>query len=367
MSSPKRKQPLEHHPVFHSASARHADDVHAAKQGRPKRLLPRVGRDISSARAMLATISPAPEVNVVGVGIGEKLVLDRPTGVRALKFLVRAKYLAEHMSSAHVSPKQVDGLPTDVDEVSLFRRFRTMAPPRKPAARPTPAAAPPMPDPRQGLRPAQPGCSVGFQDTAGQFLMAGAFGALVKEAGGLYVPSNNHVLADAGRLPVGSPIDQPRLLDGAHVDTDQIAAMTRLIPLQAGVKNKVDCAIARAVKPTLWSRDILFIGRPQGVGPAAIDMVVNKSGRTTGYRAGRVTSMDTDVTVQYETGAFTFEGQIIIVGLNDEPFSDAGDSGSLILERQSGEAVALLFGGSTTHTIANHLEDVLQALAVTQA
>ena len=48
-----------------------------------------------------------------------------------------------------------------------------------------------------------------------------------------------------------------------------------------------------------------------------------------------------------------------------QPFSDAGDSGSLILERDSQQAAALLFAGSTTHTIANHIEDVLKALRVT--
>jgi hypothetical protein len=358
---------VEHQPIFTAASARSTNDLRAAKQDWSEKLLHRVGRDISSARAMMAPISPAPEVNVVGVGIGEKLVDDKSTGVRALKFLVRSKYPENQMSSAHLLPKQVDGLPTDVEEVGLFRRFRTKRPPRKVAARPAAAAAPPMPDPRQRIRPAQPGCSVGFQDPAGQFTMAGTFGALVKDAGGVYVLSNNHVLADEGRLPIGSPIYQPGLLDGGSVDMDQIAALTRFIPLQAGVMNKVDCAIAKAVKPTLLSRDILFIGPPQGVDTAAIDMVVHKFGRTTGYRAGRVTSVDTDVTVQYETGAFTFEGQIIIVGLNDQPFSDAGDSGSLILERQSQQAVALLFAGSASHTIANHLEDVLQALAVTLA
>jgi hypothetical protein len=62
----------------------------------------------------------------------------------------------------------VDGLPTDVDVVGLFRRFRTKHLPHKGAARPAPAAAPPMPDPRQHIRPAQPGSSVGFQDSAGQ-------------------------------------------------------------------------------------------------------------------------------------------------------------------------------------------------------
>ena len=95
--------------------------------------------------------------------------------------------------------------------------------------------------------------------------------------------------------------------------------------------------------------------------------VVHKFGRTTGYRAGRVTGVDTDVSVQYETGTYTFEGQIIIVGLNGQPFSAAGDSGSLILDRDTQMAVALLFAGSTSHTIANHIDDVLQNLNVTLA
>ena len=72
------------------------------------------------------------------------------------------------------------------------------------------------------------------------------------------------------------------------------------------------------------------------------------------------------MTVGYETGNFTFEDQIIIVG-DGGSFSDAGDSGSLILERQTNRAVSLLFGGSRTHTIANHLADVLSALKVTLA
>ncbi|HEX5271862.1 MAG TPA: hypothetical protein VFW33_15295, partial [Gemmataceae bacterium] len=177
--------------------------------------------------------------------------------------------------------------------------------------------------------------------------------------------SNNHVLADEGVLPAGSAIFQAGLLDHGDPKKDQIAELTRFVALQTNAPNQVDCALAKVLKTSLVSRDILHIGPPQGTAPAALDMVVHKFGRTTGYRAGKVTSIDTDVTVQYEMGKLTFEGQIIIVGLNEQPFSDAGDSGSLILERTSGRAVALLFAGSTSHTIANHLEDVLKALKVT--
>ena len=75
--------------------------------------------------------------------------------------------------------------------------------------------------------------------------------------------------------------------------------------------------------------------------------------------------LNRDVTVGYETGNFIFHDQIIIVGSDGNPFSAAGDSGSLILQRGTNKAVGLLFAGSSTHTIANHIGDVLAALQVT--
>jgi hypothetical protein len=50
--------------------------------------------------------------------------------------------------------------------------------------------------------------------------------------------------------------------------------------------------------------------------------------------------------------------------VNGQPFSDAGDSGALILERATGKAVGLLFAGSASHSAANHIDDVLAALHV---
>ena len=128
--------------------------------------------------------------------------------------------------------------------------------------------------------------------------------------------------------------------------------------------NKVDGAIAKAHTANLLSRDILHIGPPNGTAAAAFDMRVHKFGRTTSYTVGHITSIATDVTVGYDAGDFKFEDQIIIVG-DQGSFSAAGDSGSLILERQTNKAVGLLFAGSASHTIANHIADVLGALAVT--
>jgi len=272
----------------------------------------------------------------------------------AVKFFVRMKYPEWEISSDHVLPKSIDGLPVDVEETGIFHRY---------GAKPKPA---PLPNPRTRIRPAQPGCSVGFRDPADQFVMAGTFGALVKDNTGTYVLSNNHVLADEGQLAKGSPIFQPGLLDGGNASTDQIAKLTRFVPLQPGT-NLVDCAIAQLTEPGIATKDILFIGPPTGTSNAQIDMNVHKFGRTTSYTTGKVSSIDTDVTVQYETGQFTFTGQIIVVGPKGHSFSAAGDSGSLILERPSNKAVGLLFAGSASHTIANHIDEVLKELKVTLA
>jgi len=79
------------------------------------------------------------------------------------------------------------------------------------------------------------------------------------------------------------------------------------------------------------------------------------------------------VTVEYDLGILTFDNQIEIEGSGQRSFSDAGDSGSLIVDDDM-MASALLFaggdhGGSNGKgvTYANPINAVLQALAVTLA
>ena len=102
---------------------------------------------------------------------------------------------------------------------------------------------------------------------------------------------------------------------------------------------------------------------------AARNMLVMKTGRTTGHTRGKIFDVAADVNVPYEDkdgNAFmaTFGDQILIVGTSGS-FSTNGDSGSLIVDQTSKRATGLLFAGSTSHTIANHIEDVLNALGVT--
>lgn len=317
---------------------------------KPRGLRP-FGATAFSARRPPA--SPAPEDNLSGVGIGEKVVGGRHTGVMAVKFLVRVKYGDDQVSASDRLPEQINGLPTDIEEVGTFRRFE--------AAVPLTAT----PDPRSLLRPAPPGSSVGFQDPDGNFIMAGTFGALVRRGQRLFILSNNHVLANENDLRIGSPTFQPGFLDAGNPPvTGQIAALSAFIELQPLNPNFVDCAISEVRDPSLITNSIIKIGPPTGAALARDKMVVHKFGRTTGYRVGFIDTTMMDVTVDYGIGTLKFRNQIIIRGLNGQPFSDEGDSGALIVERDTRRAVGLLFAGSRSHTIANHIGDVFRALNV---
>jgi hypothetical protein len=337
-----------------AASEHSTRDLREAKRSWSERLLlPAATAVVTSEGLMrrsgahaLATRARVPRrnPNVVGVGVAEKMVDGRPTGVLAVKFFVKTKYPKGAVASGSALPKSIDGMPTDVEQAGTFRAF--------------------LPNPRVRMRPALPGSSIGFRIAGDHFVMGGTFGALVKTSTKVYILSNNHVLADENRLPIGSPIFQPALLDHGRIDSDQIAELTRFGKLKANKFNKIDAALAKPLNKNLVAKAVLHIGEPSGTVNAALDMSVHKFGRTTSYTVGQVVSIDTDVTIEYETGDFAFESQIIIQGTGGQMFSDHGDSGSLILERGTNAAVGLLFGGGPDHTIANHIGNVLRSLRV---
>ena len=302
--------------------------------------------DIERPRAVpfgaAAAPSPRPEHNVVGVALGEKISENQPTGVASVRLLVRRKYPKNVMSLDEMLPTHVQGIPVDVQEVGEVRPLVD------------------LPDPCLAYTPARPGCSVGFDAP-----MAGTFGArVVGPDGRRYILSNNHVLADLGRLPAGAPIFQAGLLDLAPTASRrQIARLARWSDFNA-VPLLLDCAIAEEISQGNLAGEILHVGLPAGVGQAAEDMIVHKYGRTTRYTVGRVTSIAATIEIPYVTGLYRFDDQIQIEGVGTA-FAAAGDSGSLIVERQSATAVGLLFGGSEVAVFANHIGDVLTAMRVT--
>jgi hypothetical protein len=326
----------------------------------------------SAVRTFLAARAPArrpvvamvasgrPEENVVGVGLGRKLVKGRLTARQSVRFYVKRKLGLKALADWMVLPRFVDGIPTDVIETGPLRAL--------PAARAAPAASR-TPIERRRMRPARPGCSVGFELTGEMagYVMAGTFGALVEKDGRRFVLSNNHVLANENALPIGAPIFQPGLLDGGDPATDRIATLTQFVPLQASGTNDVDAAIAE-VPPgkKLASRVFLpRIGQLRSGDPLPPEegMPVAKVGRTTSYTTGTILDVQADVRVGYEIGEILFRDQIVVVTERGS-FSQGGDSGSLVVHRRKEQPVGLLFAGSDTHTICNPIRKVLDALGV---
>lgn len=228
---------------------------------------------------------------------------------------------------------------------------------------------------QKNTRPLSIGASVGHVDVT-----AGTIGAFVSRGKTVYLLSNNHVLANEDQAHAGDRILQRAAYDGGREPSERVARLRSWIKLKKTAANFVDAAIAEidAGIPYDASRlRGLAQGKDRtltGVGTAAVDEgdAVFKIGRTTGATAGRITAFDLDnVVVNYEIGNLRFDGQIEIEGTGNAPFSDGGDSGSLIVNAGM-EAAALLFAGGDSGgsnglglTYANPIPRVLKDLKAT--
>jgi hypothetical protein len=99
---------------------------------------------------------------------------------------------------------------------------------------------------------------------------------------------------------------------------------------------------------------------------ATPDMLVGKSGRTTQLTSGRILDVSASISVSYDNGKVAnFKDQISITGNGGRPFSDGGDSGSLIWTwNETRSPVGLLFAGGRDYTFANKIDHVLRALGI---
>jgi hypothetical protein len=225
---------------------------------------------------------------------------------------------------------------------------------------------------RERQRPLLIGASIGhFQITAGTL---GCFVETRQKRPRAGILSNNHVLADENHGRRGDAIIQPGRFDGGTRVRDAVGRLGRVVKLRGKGVNRVDAARA-AIDPGVEydPHTLRGLGTLKGLGPRFLDVgtPVAKVGRTTGVTRGRVTAFELDnVIVGYDMGNLRFDDQIEIEGAGDGPFSQGGDSGSVIVN-EDGEAVALLFAGGDTGgsngmglTYANPIHAVLDALRV---
>ena len=163
-------------------------------------------------------------------------------------------------------------------------------------------------------------------------------------------------------------------LDGGTAPAGVVAKLGDLIRLKKRGTNLVDCALGEIAEGIDFDpTNLRGLGKLAGLGDAFLDegADVAKLGRTTGFTRGRVTAFELDdVVVGFDIGDLRFDNQVEIEGAGDGPFSDGGDSGSLIVGADK-RGVALLFAGSDLGgangqglTFANPLRAVLDALKV---
>ncbi len=226
--------------------------------------------------------------------------------------------------------------------------------------------------------------------SSGTECSSGTLGALLTGSGGDYILSNNHVLARSDQATIGEDITQPGLVDD-NCDPNKgalVATLTGFLPLSSSSTN-ADAAIASvnngAVNP---SGAILGLGplvngalqpAPPGISSSggmgespAVGMTVAKSGRTTGLTCGSISAIDASVEVSYYKDCCgtqpyltkTYSNQVEITG---NQFTDAGDSGSLVVDTSNAEPVGLFFAGGVdssgqSQSVASPAPDVLDEL-----
>ncbi|MGQ9823833.1 MAG: hypothetical protein ACUVSK_02350 [Desulfotomaculales bacterium] len=314
--------------------------------------------------------------NVVGVGVGHKMVGGQSTGRVSLVVFVEKKAPAAKLARGHLVPMKIGDVETDVIEIGRVRLLGERT---------------------RRVRPAQPGVSIGHYK-----ISAGTFGAVVKDrtTGEKLILSNNHILANAtngrdGRSQIGDPVLQPGPHDGGG-PRDRIATLLRYVPVKRTVQetecpfaaaaeraagavlhifrpdydlkllkrsqetNVVDCAVARPDAPGLISEDVLDIGPVTGVADPGPGEGVLKSGRTSGVTEGKVVAVGVTVKVDITEGEVGWFSDQVVGDLGSRP----GDSGSLIVNGKK-EAVGLLFAGSDRYTVFNRIKNVMEKLNVT--
>ena len=312
-------------------------------------------RALATKRAVRVDLLRHPDV--VGIGVGPKEIENTVTNETAIKLYVRRKKKEKSLDESRLLPEKLENHRTDVVEIAPLRARGFV----------------------NRMRPLLGGTS-GAVHVPG-LTYTGTLGMAVRGAGDLsgrfFLLSNNHVIANVNQSQIGDPIIQPGTLDGGDPNIDVVGSLYDYVrlqfsdtsePIEQRAVNTVDAALGEVHFGTA-SREIFWVGYPKAwltkkttaklLEEYSGRLPVQKTGRTTAYTSGEVVDIAYDGWVNYDQGRLAwFEDQLLI---NPGSFSDSGDSGSVILDFEE-RVLGLLFAGGATHTIANHIEDVWEAL-----
>jgi hypothetical protein len=308
--------------------------------------------------------------HVIGLDVGYRIKNGKTTDERVVIVYVSRKVERSDLAEGHVIPKTLkignQRVPVDVvegaiDQPCLFT-LRS--------------------------RPLRGGSSIGPV----HLRLTGTGGVCVTlNDGNTYILTNNHVIADINRAPIGTGVVQPSVPDGGTALNDTVAALFDFVPLDFGTTtvtlfgvtftlpnpNYVDAAIAQVTnRYNDGNREVHWVGYPQPLRRggwnlfeklALLGRRVCKMGRTTEFTIGKVVSVSYDHWVgPYANGLNAwFKNQVRIEGENG-PFARGGDSGSLVVDFETRRPIGLLFSIRGDSANANPIHEVLGRLNIPQ-
>lgn len=207
-----------------------------------------------------------------------------------------------------------------------------------------------------------------------QYIYAGTLGMVTYDN---RILSNTHVIAmdpdDSAFLPSGTTIIQPGTLDGG-TSANQVGALESYIPIvfhpnyhiSNPIHNYADAAIATLDSEVEglsgWQFGETGDYQVSGTTTVAEGDTLRKSGRTTGVTEDEVYVTNAAVWVQYDTNKYAYFVDQIAV---DQPFSDSGDSGSVV--DKGGSFVGLVFAGGPTYSIVCKASYIIDGLGISVA
>jgi hypothetical protein len=335
---------------FRSELAKHTFDELQASRSRSRARFKRLRGAWAAFRTPLA--------NIHATGVGIRLRRDRITREHVLKV-----YVFEKLRGLRVPEvlREFQGIGVDIEALPI----QETNPPLSFTPNPANQQA------RTRMRPIVGGVSIAPLGAD----YVGTLGCFVRRAGSAQVLalSNNHVLANVDSLAPGTQIVQPGPESGPTQPGDVFATLVDSVPVKFpdGSShtriNYVDAAIAAVADASLIEPSAIFeLQRyAPGVRAALPNMKVAKAGRTSGVTTGTVTATHVDgVHINYGTPfaprLAVFNDTIEIQGANGQPFSLPGDSGSVVIDNDTGKPVALLFAGDGLNTTACDFSRVCQ-------